>query len=333
MTPSTTPSVVTLSNSALAAQDRFGWYVDVIQDRLAPLAMASPYARDFPAEIVHTDLGAAQLARFSFPALDATRTPRHIRRGGAEAYMLGLVHRSPIQVTQQRASVAVDRGGLVFFDMAYPLEAVFPDLAERSVVTVLQLPRASFPLPGDRMERLHARPVPTRGATGSLLRQLMGTALGQVADQTVAETLRLGTIAVDLAAAFLAGHLDAAGLLPADTRSRTLRARIEAFIEANLGDPGLTPGVIAARHHISVRTLHQVFGSEAESVMATVRRRRLERCRAALATPALRELPIGVLAARWGFSSAAEFSRVFKRTYGTTPRQFRNETAAARTSR
>ncbi|MFI0724261.1 helix-turn-helix domain-containing protein [Streptomyces sp. NPDC021224] len=103
--------------------------------------------------------------------------------------------------------------------------------------------------------------------------------------------------------------------------------------EANLGDPGLTPAAIAARHHMSVRALHRLFGNEGESVMARVRRRRLERCREALAGPALRGQPIGFLAARWGFATAADFSRRFREAYGVTPRQFRNEAGAAQPRR
>ncbi|MFD0344985.1 helix-turn-helix domain-containing protein [Kitasatospora aburaviensis] len=82
---------------------------------------------------------------------------------------------------------------------------------------------------------------------------------------------------------------------------------------------------MASQHHISVRTLHELFRSEPEPVMSTVRRRRLERCRADLADPGLRVYPIAVLAGRWGFASPAEFSRVFRRTYGVAPKQFRHE--------
>jgi AraC-like DNA-binding protein len=329
MTTSAAASVVSLSNNGLAATDRFGWFVDVIHDQIAPLAMTSSHARDFPAQVRHTDLGAVQLARFAFPALDATRTARHIRRGGTDTYMLALIHRSPMQVTQQNGSVAVDAGGLVFFDMAHPLEATFPDLGLGTVLTVLHLPRAAFPLPADQTDRLLAQPLSTHTATGSLLRHLMGTAFGQVTHQSKAENQRLGTIAVDLAAAFLAGHIDVSGLLPTETRRRALVARIGAFIETNLGDPGLTPATIASHHHISVRTLHQLFSAEPEGVMATVRRRRLERCRQALATPSPHKQPIGVIATRWGFSSPGEFSRVFRKTYGETPRQFRDGTPPA----
>ncbi|MFF9510942.1 helix-turn-helix domain-containing protein [Streptomyces sp. NPDC014724] len=326
-------SVLSQSNSGLSRPDRFAWFIDAVREGIAPFALSSPYSGDFTARVVSADLGAAQLATFSFPALDAVRTARHIRRGDPETYMLGLIQRAPMQVAQKCETVAVRAGELVLFDTSYPLEAVFPDPGHRVVVTILRLPRASMPFPGDQVDRLLAQPLSTRSATGSLLRHLMGSALGQVADQSQAENQRLGTIAVDLATAFLAGHIDVSGLLPTETRRRALVARIGAFIEANLGDPGLTPAAIASQHHISVRTLHQLFSAEPEGVMATVRRRRLERCRQALATPSLRKQPIGVIAARWGFSSPGEFSRVFKRTYGETPRQFRDGTAAARSPR
>lgn len=326
-------SVLSQSNSGLSRPDRFAWFIDAVREGIAPFALSSPYSGDFTARVVSADLGATQLATFSFPALDAVRTARHIRRGDPETYMLGLIQRAPMQVAQKRETVAVRAGELVLFDTSYPLEAVFPDHGHHVVVTILRLPRASMPLPDDQVDRLLAQPLSTCSATGSLLRHLMGSALGPVADQSQTENQRLGTIAVDLAAAFLAGHIDASGFLPTETRRRALVARIGAFIEANLGDPGLTPAAIASQHHISVRTLHQLFNAEPEGVMATVRRRRLERCRQALATPSLRKQPIGVIAARWGFSSPGEFSRVFKRTYSETPRQFRDGTAAARSPR
>ncbi|MFE1381457.1 helix-turn-helix domain-containing protein [Streptomyces sp. NPDC058740] len=325
--------MVAQSNSGLSRNDRFDWFIEVIREGIAPFALASPYATDFTARLVSADLGAARLATFSFLPLEAARTARHIRRGDPETYMLGLIQRAPVQMTQGRETVEVRAGELVLFDSSHPLESTFPDRGDRVVVTVLRLPRASLPLPGNRTDRLLSRPLSARGTTGSLLRHLMGSALGQVADQPPAENQRLGGIAVDLAAAFLAGQTDADGLLPAETRRRALVARIGAFIEAHLGDPGLSPTAIAAQHHISVRTLHQLFSDEVEGVMATVRRRRLERCRQALATPSLRQPPIGVLAARWGFSSPSEFSRVFKRTYGETPRQFRDRAASMRSPR
>lgn len=56
-----------------------------------------------------------------------------------------------------------------------------------------------------------------------------------------------------------------------------------------------------------------------EGVAATIRRRRLEHCHADLARPELLDRPVHAIAARWGFSSAAVFSRAYRQAYGTSP--------------
>jgi len=62
---------------------------------------------------------------------------------------------------------------------------------------------------------------------------------------------------------------------------------------------------------------------EPEGVAATIRRRRLERCRADLARPDLRQQLIQTIAARWGFTSTTAFSRTFRTAYDITPRDYR----------
>ncbi|MCK1801398.1 AraC family transcriptional regulator, partial [Micrococcus luteus] len=53
---------------------------------------------------------------------------------------------------------------------------------------------------------------------------------------------------------------------------------------------------------------------------------RLRRVRDALTAPATIDVPIGILAQQHGFVSASHFSRIFREEFGTTPRQWRNNT-------
>ncbi|WP_328302527.1 helix-turn-helix domain-containing protein [Streptomyces sp. NBC_00435] len=87
--------------------------------------------------------------------------------------------------------------------------------------------------------------------------------------------------------------------------------------------PELTPPVVAARHNISLRTLHQLFHGQGESVRARIRRRRLEQCRADLARPGPGAHRVHAIAARWGFSGPVVFSRSFREAYGVSPAEFR----------
>jgi AraC-like DNA-binding protein len=144
--------------------------------------------------------------------------------------------------------------------------------------------------------------------------------------------IELGTIAAVplrpadvacLAVAALELLADRLAQLPPATHRQALRARIHAFIETHLGQPELTPAAVAAAHHISLRYLHKLFEPEPHGVAGWIRQRRLERCRDDLLDPVQADRPVAGIAARWGFSSAAHFSRVFREAYGLPPAEFR----------
>ncbi|MBB5958104.1 AraC-like DNA-binding protein [Saccharothrix tamanrassetensis] len=96
--------------------------------------------------------------------------------------------------------------------------------------------------------------------------------------------------------------------------------RIQAFIDARLADPELTPERVAAAHHVSTRQLYRLFESEGTTVARWIRDRRLERCRRDLIAD---RVGVGVVGARWGMPDSSYFSRVFRQTYGCAPREYR----------
>jgi AraC family transcriptional activator of tynA and feaB len=102
-----------------------------------------------------------------------------------------------------------------------------------------------------------------------------------------------------------------------------LRPRVESFIETQLSEPSLDPALIAAAAGISVRHLHRIFAAKGCTVTEWIRERRLERCRADLADPRLRERNITDIAFFWGFSDSAHFSHRFRQEFGVSPREFR----------
>jgi AraC-like DNA-binding protein len=93
------------------------------------------------------------------------------------------------------------------------------------------------------------------------------------------------------------------------------------YIGRELEDPTLDPLTIAQQHGCSVRALHALFSEHQSTVAGFIRQQRLEKCRVALHVP--QHVRIGELALRWGFSDAAHFSKLFKSTYGQSPRVYR----------
>ncbi|WP_163572240.1 helix-turn-helix domain-containing protein [Fodinicola feengrottensis] len=111
--------------------------------------------------------------------------------------------------------------------------------------------------------------------------------------------------------------------MSAQVQQRTMLVRVHAFIDANLADTALTPGLVAATHHISLRYLHRLFETGDTTVAAWIRHRRLEKCRQDLADPVLHAISVSAIGARWGLPDSAHFSRLFHRTYGLPPVEYR----------
>ncbi|MGW6798351.1 helix-turn-helix domain-containing protein [Streptomyces sp. NPDC055039] len=155
----------------------------------------------------------------------------------------------------------------------------------------------------------------------------------RVGEFTPDDVPTLASVTLDLLASTVARCLEAEEALSPETRRIALRTRINTYIEQHLADPDLTPQTIADAHHISLRHLQQLLAEDDTSPAAWLRHRRLERCRFDLADPRLYARPIRAVAARWGFTDPAHFSRLFRAAYGIPPRDYRDLPPGARANR
>jgi AraC-like DNA-binding protein len=103
--------------------------------------------------------------------------------------------------------------------------------------------------------------------------------------------------------------------------------RVWQTIELHLDDAELSIGRVAEMNGLSVRYLQKLFEEGGQNFSRYVRRRRLEQCRADLANPLNRHVPITTTSYRWGFNDSATFSRAFREEFGVSPREFRRAQA------
>lgn len=315
----------TVSSAALPAGDRFEWFSDLVTRELAPIAIRPECGGTFQGDAAVLDLGRVQVSTYSYTPLRSKRTPAHIRQSDPDQYHLALLTRGTTWFSQQRSECTQSVGQMVLWDSSRPFESGTTRGTEPISAIVLQVPKQALPLRPDRIDRLLARPLAGDSGMGAVLADYLRSLTVHGADCAPHQRGRLDQVALDLFSACLATHLDLCDRLPEEARAEALLARIDAFIDHNLGDTELTPVTIAAHHHISVRRLHQLFAGQDETVAASVRRRRLERCRADLARPELLGHPVHAIAARWGYPNAAVFSRAFRAAYGTSPTDFRGQ--------
>ncbi|MBI2969168.1 MAG: helix-turn-helix domain-containing protein [Gammaproteobacteria bacterium] len=99
---------------------------------------------------------------------------------------------------------------------------------------------------------------------------------------------------------------------------------IKAFVARHYTDPALCTASVATAGHISTRLLHKLFSREGETFGGFLRRLRLERSRDALRRSDPGRTIISI-AMDSGFDSLSSFSRAFRKQFGLTPSQFRND--------
>ncbi|WTW96316.1 helix-turn-helix domain-containing protein [Streptomycetaceae bacterium NBC_01309] len=315
-----------VSTDSVPAAERWSWWADVCARELMATRIQSPYASHFHGSLEAVGSHEVQVASVTNSPLTAVRTPLHIRRGDPENYYLVLVHGDPVRIEQERGTACVAAGEMALFSTSHPLTCEFLDFGRPTDLTLVRLPRGDFPLRNGRADRLLGRTLSTRSGASSMLAGYLGRLPQAARTASAPEAAKLAAIAADLAATALAVHLDAQDMLAPETRATALRTRIHAFIDLHLGDPTLGPATIAARHHISVRSLHELFRTEPETVAASIRRRRLERCHADLTDPATQHRTVAEIAARWGFRLPGDLSRAYRAAYGRTPTEARATT-------
>lgn len=306
------------------AGDRFDAWCALMGGMPCSYRVRSDHAADYGFTLHVAQLGAVTAAHTSIPSIHAIRTPRMVRQAEDGVYSLELCRRGRIGAEQCGRELAADVGQWVVQDSCRPhsLWSV-ADGDSRSAAVGLAVPKSVLGLDEAVVAPLLAGPLPGDTGFGAMIADVVARVMRAPDAFGPADAPRLGQVLGDLVAAMLAHELDAARLLPEETHTRALVLRIQAFVLAHLGDRDLTPGTIAAAHHISVGYLHRLFRREGRTVADWVRKQRLERARRDLADPAQRATSVQALAARWGFSHASDFSRAFRRAYGMSPRDYR----------
>ncbi|MFC5262687.1 helix-turn-helix domain-containing protein [Kribbella qitaiheensis] len=298
---------------------RTAYWNEVVADRLAGLDIRLDDVPDARDELVVGDVGPLQVVVSRSGPGEARRTAGHIRRHDPERYLL-FVQAEGVALGEQDGRCARFAAGDVgIADLSRPLRCAY---SERRAVMV-SYPKALSPLRDDEVATLTGIRIPGSDSMTALVAGLVRQLPEHLDANDGASGARIGSALLDLVNVSLAAHIDRENLLPAETRTRALVQRCRGYIEEHLADAELTPGRIAAAHHISLRYLHRLFEPTGDGVAGLIRRRRLDRCRRDLLDPALIERPVAAIGARWGLADPAHFNRAFKSAYGLPPAEYR----------
>ncbi|MCO1660912.1 helix-turn-helix domain-containing protein [Pseudonocardia humida] len=304
---------------------RLDYWRQVVGGLLGPLDLQAPDQPDFRDRLYVGQLGLIGVADVWVDQPGrGDRTARHIRESTRDEYQIGVQISGRTIVEQGNRQAARRPGDITVVDLSRPARWVTGP-ARSTTVTI---PRELLPLRPDDLTGLTATRISGDRGLGSLVSSLARQLPRHLGTLDGPGGARLGSAVLDVISTALGNRIDQPAHVPWQTRQRALLVQVHAFIERHLGEPGLTPRTVAAAHHISVRYLHKLFETEQTTVADWIRRRRLERCQRDLLDPRLRTRTVSVIAARWGFTDPAHFSRLFRATFGASPAGFRSEALA-----
>jgi AraC-like DNA-binding protein len=300
---------------------RYDAWRSIVCDTLGPLDFRSDPDVPLSGEIEAGHLGPVSAGRVQTSTPHSVhRTPGLIRRGSAELYRVVLAMSGNPHLEQDGRAAQLRPGEFAIYDFARPYELAYDSAVQ---LAVFGFPRDLLALPPDSAGLVTAVPIAAGHGTGALASAVLRRVVLDLESYRPTSAARLCTVMMDLVTTAVAERADHAESLQIESRERTLLVRIHAFIEQHLDEPDLSPGLVAAAHHVSVRYLHRLFEGQETTVAAWIRRRRLERCRRDLADPALGAVPVSTVAARWGLPDSAHFSRLFRGAYGLPPAEYR----------
>jgi AraC-like DNA-binding protein len=310
----------TLFRSAdLPAADRFDTVRDLMSSAPTPMEVDSEHA-DLLVHQHDLHLDVVRAWTMVLRPMTFRRTRKLIERSDPETFNICLLLDGAMARSWSSDQAVYDSGELHISDSSQPFQLQVWSAKDVVSCAGVEIPKRLLP---PRSERLIGRPLSGREGVGALLAQFLTRLAEDTGSYRSADGPRLGLIATDLTSALIAHHLDDGRRPPPDTHRHALVSRIRTFIQHHLSDPELTPRTVAAAHHISLSYLHRLFQHEQFTVAAWIRHQRLEHARRDLCDRALRTTPIHAIAARWGFTRAADFTRAFRTAYGVTPADFR----------
>jgi AraC-like DNA-binding protein len=286
-----------------------------IHDNFLPLEFTARRTEDFLATLSARQLGAAHLACVSADAHRVVRTRALADRSERGFFKLFWQLSGASRIEQAGRSGELKPGNWSFYDTSRPYEI---EISDASRFAVMLMPQELCPSWNAPAAERTGQAFRSSGASRVALASVM-TALR---DPESYDALAADTVVASISALMLTALKSESD----DERQPGLQARLsqaQHFIISRIDNPELTPDDVATALHVSRRTLYAWFAQTGQSPFAYIQQTRLDRCRLVLIDPAARNTTITRIAFDNGFSDMAHFSRIFKTTYGASPREYR----------
>jgi AraC-like DNA-binding protein len=250
------------------------------------------------------------------------RRTRELITDGNDAIGLAVNLSGPLISSHCGYEVTLGEGDAVLASCAEPATFIRAS-AGRSIGLVV--PRATLAPLVPNFEDTFGRPIPRGSDALKLLASYIAAVVSNEATATPELRLLAATHIHDLVALTIGATRDAVAVAEGRGASAARLGAIKADIIINLGRGDLSIGMMSTRHRLGPRYIQRLFEHEGTSFTEFVLDRRLARAHRLLTDQRLADRPISMIAFEVGFGDLSYFNRTFRRRYGATPTDVREQ--------
>ena len=279
----------------------------------------SPQARpdSYEAEATTWSFGRLALTRAETPGGAYSRTAECLRRDGLDHWCFSMaLHGSRVHRTRDQISL-MQPGQIMLDTLAQPFEVA----RTRSAWIYLYLPRDLLPETSSLTHR--SRMLDTQ--EGRLLGEHMRLLAAELPRMSTAEADRMAEATKAMIALAVASGSPAEEAATGPVAAAQIM-RLRALIRAHLGSATFGPARLCRLAGISRSQIYRLFEIHG-GVALCIQRERLAAAHRALSNPA-DQRSIAEIAESVGLFDPSSFSRMFRRSYGISPRELRLVTSA-----
>jgi AraC family transcriptional activator of tynA and feaB len=315
MTPGRTSRL--WSTRTVAPSERFSFWREVVCEAVMNVGTEHP-SDGFNGDLTCSQYGDMRFSAFTVSPHEVVRLKLHIGRSGNAHYLVSRQRSGVTRMSQNDDVCELQPGDVGLVDGTRPFRLEYLQPVDR-VVAVIPYSQLH-----SRAPWLDRRPL-NRMPANSSFSGLLSFYLERLAGPDCTSPWE--------AAALTDNVCNIVALMTATTERE--RSSVHPFavlptldqmlimLRRHLADPDLSPGMVAARLGVSLRTLQKRFQSANTTFGKWIVENRLLACQRAFGDPRHASFTISQIAYGWGFNDLSNFSKAFKTRFGVSPREYR----------
>lgn len=306
------------STHGIASQDKSSYWQTAVNDTYFNLKLTFAEAHAFDASLDSWQIGRLSLSRLCSQALRYQRLGQHCANE-ADSFLITIPELSEIHFEQMGRDTWCPPGGFILEDSREPFLFQHP---KANAMWVLKVPGDLLRARLRNPQAYCATLFDAQDGAGSLFVSYLKLLVEHRQDLPETTQALMGMHTVDLLASTLERNPKVLHSTNSAIRNAHLK-RVEAYIRAHLGNPGLKPDLIAQACNLSTRYLHMLCRETGCSISDWVRELRLQEAHAQLQYRSA-STQIGTIAYQLGFTDQSKFCNQFKARFGMTPGEARS---------